>query len=253
MARVAMGGFHAYSGSLLFSAIALGLAAVAQRSPFFSTLDDDGRHAGVDADAGEAGDYLLPWLAMLATSMLTGAVSGGGADPLYALRLVAAVAVLLRARGRLRSLAVAPESTAFALGALAFAAWLALATLAPAGESAAPWPAGALPLAVRALGALAVIPLVEELAFRGYLARRIVDRDFARVGASRIGAVAIGLSAPAFGLLHDRVLAATVAGVFFGLALRRRGEVADAIAAHATTNALLLAWVAWSGRWDLWG
>ncbi|MFM7141453.1 MAG: CAAX prenyl protease-related protein, partial [Alphaproteobacteria bacterium] len=104
-----------------------------------------------------------------------------------------------------------------------------------------------------AVGALAVVPVVEELAFRGYLARRIVDRDFTRVEGTRIGALAIGVSAVAFGLMHDRVLAATVAGIAYGLALRRRGEVADAVAAHATTNALLLAWVAATGRWDLWG
>ena len=47
--------------------------------------------------------------------------------------------------------------------------------------------------------------------------------------------------------------AGAVAGALYGVALRRRGEVADAVAAHATTNALLLAFVAATGRWDLWG
>lgn len=248
---VAMGGFHAYSGSLLFSAIALGLATVARRSPFFSTGGDPGVSAV--SPPSDAPAYLLPWLALLATSMATGAASAGGADPLYALRLLAAVAVLFLRAPFLRGLAVAPEPAAFALGALAFGAWLALAPGTPADGVASSWPAGAAAFALRAAGAVAIVPLVEELAFRGYLARRVVDRDFATVPGSRVGAGAIAVAAIAFGLLHDRLVAGLVAGVLFGLALRRRGEVADAVAAHATTNALLLGWVTATGRWDLWG
>ncbi|MFM7140601.1 MAG: exosortase/archaeosortase family protein, partial [Alphaproteobacteria bacterium] len=144
---IAMGGFHAYSGSLLFSAIALGLAAFAERSPFFSTRADDGEPAA--ASTGDAADWLLPWLAMLATSMLTGAASRGGADPLYALRLVAAVAVLAARRNRLRGLAVAPAPAAFGLGALAFAAWLAIAAFGAPDGGATSWPTGLPALLVR--------------------------------------------------------------------------------------------------------
>ena len=47
--------------------------------------------------------------------------------------------------------------------------------------------------------------------------------------------------------------AGAIAGALYGVALRRRGEVSDAVADHATTNVLLLAFVAATGRWDLWG
>lgn len=253
--EIAMGGFHAYSGSLLFSAIALGLAAFARRSGFFSRTGPGAAEAAAlpTSAASDAGAYLLPWLALLATSMLTGAASSGGPDPLYGLRLMAALAVLALRGAPLRALAAPPEPAAVGLGALAVLAWLGLAVLGPAREAAASWPEGAPSLLARAAGAIAVVPLVEELAFRGYLARRLVDRDFARVPGSRVGPLAIGLSALAFGAMHDRPLAGAIAGALYGVALRRRGEVSDAVAAHATTNALLLAFVAATGRWDLWG
>ncbi len=248
---VAMGGFHAYSGSLLFSAISLGLAVGARRSSFFSNEVD--RPFGAISRASDAGAYLLPWLALLATSMATGAASAGGPDPLYGVRLLVAVAVLLLCGAPLGALAVKPEPVAVAIGLLAFLAWIALSPPAPPDALLYAWPEAGLASVVRAAGALAIVPLVEELAFRGYLARRVVDRDFAAVPGERVDARAIAIAAAAFGLLHDRWVAGAIAGALFGLALRRRGQVADAVAAHATTNALLLGWVAATGRWDLWG
>ncbi len=252
--EIAMGGFHSYSGSLLFSALALGLAAVARRSPFFARVGEELPDISPGSDPAA---FLMPWLALLLVAMLTGAASPGGVDPLYPVRIAAAIAVLIGRRAAYRGLAVAPAWQAVALGALGFAAWLALAAAdpRPGGSS---WDAvrgaqGTGWFLARLAGALVVVPLVEELAFRGYLARRIVDRDFAAVAPDRIGALPLLLSAVAFGLLHDRFLAATLAGALYGLALRRRGQVADAFAAHATTNLLLLAWVAATGRWDLWG
>jgi hypothetical protein len=53
-------------------------------------------------------------------------------------------------------------------------------------------------------------------------------------------------------MLHHRIVAATFAGIGYGLVARRRGFLADAVVAHATTNALLAVWVLWTGNWSLW-
>jgi CAAX prenyl protease-like protein len=55
-----------------------------------------------------------------------------------------------------------------------------------------------------------------------------------------------------FGLLHRDVIAGTVAGVLYALAARRRGQLGDAVLAHAVTNALLAVTVLTTGRWTLW-
>ena len=44
-----------------------------------------------------------------------------------------------------------------------------------------------------------------------------------------------------FSALHRRLLAGTVAGGAYALVLLRRGELSDAVVAHATTNACLAA------------
>jgi hypothetical protein len=63
---------------------------------------------------------------------------------------------------------------------------------------------------------------------------------------------AVIVSDLAFGLLHRRVLAGIVAGIAYGAIYRVRGRLADAVVAHAATNATLVA-VAWAtGTWDLW-
>jgi len=55
-----------------------------------------------------------------------------------------------------------------------------------------------------------------------------------------------------FGALHGRWLGGTLAGMAYALALYRRGEVVDAIVAHATTNALIAGFVLATGSWSLW-
>jgi membrane protease YdiL (CAAX protease family) len=56
----------------------------------------------------------------------------------------------------------------------------------------------------------------------------------------------------AFGALHGRWLAGTLAGLCYALALYRRGRLGDAVLAHATTNALIAADVLATGTWSLW-
>jgi CAAX prenyl protease-like protein len=59
-------------------------------------------------------------------------------------------------------------------------------------------------------------------------------------------------SAALFGLMHRDVLAGAAVGVLYGLAARRHGQLADAVVAHAVTNALLAVTVLATGRWALW-
>jgi membrane protease YdiL (CAAX protease family) len=55
-----------------------------------------------------------------------------------------------------------------------------------------------------------------------------------------------------FGALHARWLAGALAGMLYAVAVYRRGELADAVLAHATTNALIAAYVLATGTWSLW-
>jgi len=56
-----------------------------------------------------------------------------------------------------------------------------------------------------------------------------------------------------FGVLHGRLwFAGILAGLLYSFAVIRRGRIGEAVAAHATTNALLTAYVLLYGAWHLW-
>jgi len=105
---------------------------------------------------------------------------------------------------------------------------------------------------VRVIGAVVTVPLAEELAFRGYLARRLVAREFERVPLGRFSWLAFLGSSLAFGALHQRFVAGTLAGMLYAVAVYRRGALTDAVVAHAATNALLAFYVLATGSWFLW-
>ncbi len=250
---IAVGGFHYHAGTLLFCAAALGLASWAGSSRTFCTdVEPERRYENPTAA------YVMPFVALLATSLLTGAASRGGFDLLYGARVVVAAGVVWHFRERLATAGWRPSWAGACLGVAAFAIWLLLAGTGEPGGALADGLSGLDPLtrglwlALRLVGSIAVVPLVEELAFRGYLARRLTSVDFETVPLSRVGWLALLGSALLFGLLHRAVLAGTAAGVVYGLAARRRGRIGDAVVAHAVTNALLASTVLATGRWTLW-
>jgi CAAX prenyl protease-like protein len=105
----------------------------------------------------------------------------------------------------------------------------------------------------RVLAATITVPIAEELAFRGFLLRRLVSKDFESVSFTRFTWFAVVVSSVLFGALHgSRWPAGIVAGLLYGYAVLRRGRIGEAVAAHATTNALLAGYVLLYGAWQFW-
>ena len=254
---IAFGGFHSYAGSLLFCAVGLTLAYGARRSRFFATAD---ALAADDSDNPTAA-YLGPFLGIVATSMLTGAFSAGQFDALYFLRVLVAGAILWSA-WHAYEWRWSLSWQALLIGTAVFVFWIALERgTAPAEHegglavalAAMPPSLAAAWLVFRVVGAVVAVPLAEELAFRGYLLRRLVAPDFRAVPLRRFSLPAFVISSLLFGAMHSGLLAGTLAGMAYALAARRRGNLGDAVVAHATTNALLAAYVLTTGAWSLWG
>jgi CAAX prenyl protease-like protein len=105
----------------------------------------------------------------------------------------------------------------------------------------------------RVAAAVITVPVAEELAFRGYLARRFISWDFDHVSFTDLTALSIALSSVAFGLMHGQHwLVGILAGLAYAIALRWRGRMGDAIIAHAISNLLLAVWVLGFGDWAQW-
>lgn len=259
---IAIGGFHSYSGALLFSAVSLAIVFAARRSRFFAAEDAHAAaHAPAAIDANPTAAYLLPFLAIVAAQMVAGAVSRGHVfDVLYPVRVVAALAVLVVFRRAYRGIRWTFSWEATAAGIAVFALWMALEPTPDAGKTAEYVSAlHALPsslmvlwLVFRVVGSVVTVPIAEELAFRGYLMRRLVDADFERVSLRTFTVMSFVVSSVLFGVMHGRWLAGTLAGMCYALVVHRRGELGDAIGAHALTNAMIAAYVLATGHWLLW-
>jgi len=256
---VAMGGFHSQAGWIAFNVVAVGFCVAARRVPWL-TATRPGRLSRAAPAENAVAPYLVPFLMILAAGMISRAVSGGF-EWLYPLRFFAAVAALWFFRRRYAKLNWRFGWFAVLVGSGVFVLWLALDRVAGThadngiASGLASWPGSARIawLVFRTLAAVATVPVAEELAFRGFLLRRLISSDFEAVGWQSWTYFSLLGSSLAFGLMHgNRWLAGTVAGLLYAAALLRHGRIGDAVAAHATTNALLAAWVLFRGDWYLW-
>lgn len=255
---VAVGGFHSAAGWIAFNGVALGLSLAAQRLPWLM------RRAQVEPAAkaveNPTAAYLMPFLAILAAAMI-GRASSSTFEWLYPLRFFAAAMALWTFRDRYKSLNWSFGWLAPVIGTIVFALWLALdrvnggsANTALGASLAALPSAGRLGWIVfRTLAAVVTVPIAEELAFRGFLMRRLISADFESVGMQVFRISAVVISSLAFGVLHgDRWIAAALAGAAYAVAQLWRGRIGDAVVAHGVTNALIAAWVLTTGSWNLW-
>lgn len=255
---IALGGFHSQAGWLGFNVVALGICVLSRRAAWLRTAEESSPKRILEANPTAI--YLMPFMAILAGSMIS-QLSAGGFEWLYPIRVVA-VAVALWYFGRsYRVLDWRFGWMAIASGVLVFAVWIGLESVVTAGLdigmpsalSHAPETWKTSWLLFRVIGAVITVPIAEELAFRGFLLRRFVSADFETVGWQSVSWIAILLSSMAFGVLHgDRWLAGTIAGAMYAFTWLRRGSIGDAVAAHATTNGLIAAWVLIRGQWHLW-
>jgi exosortase E/protease (VPEID-CTERM system) len=256
---VAAGGFHSQAGWIAFNAVALSFAIVARRVSWLSKVDS-ARVVGPSHVENPAAPYLMPFLVILAASMISRAASSGF-EWFYPLRLFGALAALWVYRARYKDLDWRVGMLSVLVGVGVFALWLGLDRLAGAGSNEAmqsglaALPAGARVawLVFRTLAGVVTVPIAEELAFRGFLIRRLISADFEALSAKEFTWLSLVGSSLVFGLMHgSRWIAGTVAGLLYAAVFLRRGRIGDAVAAHATTNALLAAWVLVTGDWGLW-
>ena len=108
-------------------------------------------------------------------------------------------------------------------------------------------------LALKVLGSVVMIPIVEELAFRGFLWTRLSQTDaFGRFKEPIATFLTLVATSIVFGLVHHAMLAGVATGFVYGALMLGRPRLADAIYAHVVTNALVAVWVLVFGAWSLW-
>jgi len=276
--EIAMVGFHSQAGWIAFTTVAFGFSMATRNLRWVRKIPDGSAgelaaelpaagepHAQVD-ETGESpatAAYLVPFLAMLGASFFSKAASGHF-EWLYPIRTIAGLVAICVYWPELKKIGWRFGWLAPVAGAGIFGVWLLPSLLGASqsnslGESlAALSPAARWSWIVfRVAAAVVVAPIAEELAFRGYLARRLVwsenAREFDTVPFSSVTLLSVGLSSVAFGLMYGRQwMLGVLAGLVFAGVMKWRGRLSDAIVAHAAGNLLLAIWVLSRGNWAQW-
>ncbi len=108
-------------------------------------------------------------------------------------------------------------------------------------------------LIFRVLTSVVTVPVLEELFWRGWLMRWLIDRNFESVPLGSYTAESFWIVAVLFASEHGSYWeVGLIAGVAYNWWMIRTKNLWDCILAHAVTNACLAAYVIGRGQWQYW-
>ena len=202
--------------------------------------------------------YVLPFAVFLVLTELARWLPDGQLW-LYPLKTVVAGGLLLWYRETYTEIKVEFSLLAVAVGIVVLLVWIPLyggyfllsepTIVNPydlAGSFAVPW------IAMRMFGSSVVVPIMEELFWRSFLLRYLVNPDFRHVPLGTFTPSALAISVALFGAEHNQWFAGIVAGLFYTLLLSRTKSLFSCIVAHAVTNSLLGVYVLMTEQWQYW-
>jgi CAAX prenyl protease-like protein len=108
-------------------------------------------------------------------------------------------------------------------------------------------------IAVRVVESGVLVPIVEELFWRGWLMRWLIRSDFLSVPPGTYTAFSFWSVVVLFAAEHGPYWdVGLLAGVAYCWCMLRTRSLADCIVAHSVTNAALAVYVLVSGQWQYW-
>jgi len=120
-------------------------------------------------------------------------------------------------------------------------------SLAPA------WRNSWMVLASRSVRSVILVPIIEELFWRGWLMRWLVNADFRKVPLGAYTPRSFWITALLFASEHGPYWeVGLAAGIAYNWWILRTGKLGDCILAHAVTNGVLSAYVILGGKWEYW-
>ncbi len=218
--------------------------------------------------------YVAPMVGFLAITAAEGYLPtrGGGVDPLwypvlYAIKVAVVAALAWMCRSAWRDLSPRPSpgalALASALGLGVAALWVGLDGHYPElpflGGKRSSFDPNAMPragmvafVAVRLLGLVVLVPLIEELFWRSFLMRWAIDQDFARVPIGRVTPLAAAVTSVAFGLAHPEWLPGLITGLAWAWLVWQTKSLSACVVSHAVANLALGLYVIATGDWKYW-
>lgn len=106
---------------------------------------------------------------------------------------------------------------------------------------------------LRSLSSAILVPILEELFWRGWMMRWLIDMDFQKVPLGKYVPSAFWVVALLFASEHGPYWeVGLAAGVIYNWWIVRTRNLADCILAHGVTNAVLAGYVLLTGQWQYW-
>lgn len=261
---MAVDGFHSNFGTLsLLVVVALALLALQHPRCRGTAMNASaGTPTTVTVDAGSAetqAAYLVAPLALyLSFNMVLGLFIAGFNWTYPLLAAVGFVLIVLWRRPIAQEFHGGTGFWGVVVGIAVYLLWLAMVPADPEMDFTLGMElnAASLPVMIgwiicRVIGFGLIVPILEELAFRGGLQRLISDKLTPWTASYGAALIAWLLSALAFGAMHSNMLAGTLAGLCFGLLVLQGKRIGVAIVAHAVTNLMLAVTAIVTGSWSL--
>jgi CAAX prenyl protease-like protein len=108
-------------------------------------------------------------------------------------------------------------------------------------------------ITMRCVSSFGLVPILEELFWRGWMMRWLIDKQFLKVPLGTYAPSAFWMVAALFASEHGPYWeVGLVAGIIYNWWIIRTRNLADCILAHAVTNAALSAYVLCTGQWQYW-
>ena len=99
-----------------------------------------------------------------------------------------------------------------------------------------------------------IVPLVEEIFWRGFLLRYLIEEKFYHVPFGSFSWFSFAVVTLGFAFAHAQAdwLAAAATGALYNLVAYRTRSLSSCILAHAITNLLLGLWIMHTEQWGFW-
>ncbi|MFO0909320.1 MAG: CAAX prenyl protease-related protein [Isosphaeraceae bacterium] len=245
-------------------------------------LQGESSQAGTEATArtvpddtwNQAWPYVVPMVGFLALTSVESylpTASGGVPSPVwyplfYTFKLLVVMGLAWLCRSAWLDLVPRPgpvlAGVSVLIGAAVIVAWVGLDGRYPSiswlGQRVAFDPA-VIPvvprigfLTVRFIGLVLVVPLIEELFYRSFLLRWIVDPDIRRVPIGTATLSGLAATTAVFALSHPEWLPAALTALAWGLLVRQTRSVSACVISHSAANLILGIYVLATGHWRFW-
>jgi uncharacterized protein len=106
---------------------------------------------------------------------------------------------------------------------------------------------------LRSLCCAVMIPILEELFWRGWMMRWLIDTNFLTIPLGKYAPSAFWIVAVLFASEHGPYWeVGLAAGIVYNWWIVRTRNLADCILAHGVTNVILAGYVLFTGQWQYW-